>query len=299
MNTDCHLFTLPQIESDDHNDTSFDESDLEVISIVDETDNIAILIKNHFNLDDDDEDNNNEEATDVQQLNLVLNSNNTELDEDLDDLNADIVSTDQSSLLGLSSAVSNLMEENPLCKRKRRQWSTAEKLHAVDMQEEADGDKLLTSKKEGCSRYQLSQWVKQKEDLIQLSKQKNDRTAPTIQLNASTTTTPIVVKREKITFKQLQRRGKQLCIELKHEHPPSTKWHGRFMRRYRLSLQKPKRQHKVPLCEVHLLITSFHTYIRCASTWGPKCGAMSAFLPRDMANMDESPLSLLGDQTKL
>ncbi|CAF3727125.1 unnamed protein product [Rotaria sp. Silwood1] len=181
MNTDCHLYTLPQIKSDDHNDTSSDESDLEVISIVDETDNIAISIKNHFNLEDDDEDNNNEEATGVQQSNLVLNSDDTELDEDLDDLNADIVSTDQSSLFGSSSAVSNLMEESPSCKRKRRQWSTAEKLHAVDMLEKAGGNKLLTR----------------------------------------------------------------------------------------------------------------------ASTWGPKCGAMSAFLPRDMVNMDESPLSLLGDQTEL
>ncbi|CAF5044471.1 unnamed protein product, partial [Rotaria sp. Silwood1] len=173
MNTDCHLYTLPQIKSDDHNDTSSDESDLEVISIVDETDNIAISIKNHFNFDDDDEDNNNEEATDVQQSNLDLNSNDTELDEDLDDLNSDIVSADQSSLLGSSSAVSNLIEESPSCKRKRRQWSTAEKLHAVDMLEKAGGNKLLTSKKEGCSRYQLFQWVKRKEDLIQLLKQKN------------------------------------------------------------------------------------------------------------------------------
>ncbi|CAF1572138.1 unnamed protein product [Didymodactylos carnosus] len=133
MNTDCHLYTLPQTESDDNNDTSSDESDLEVVSIVDETDNIDISIKNHFNLDDNEEDNNDEEATDVQQLNLVLNSNDTELNEDLDVLNAHIVSTDQSSLLASSSAVSNSGEESPSCKSKRRQWSTAEKLHAVDM----------------------------------------------------------------------------------------------------------------------------------------------------------------------
>ncbi|CAM4851198.1 unnamed protein product [Rotaria magnacalcarata] len=226
MNNDCHLYTLPQIESDDNNDTSSDESDLEVISIVDETDNIAISIQNHFNLDDDDdEDSNNEGATDVQHLNLVLNSNDAELDEDLDDLHADIVSTDQSSLLGSSSAVSSLVAESPSCKRKHRQWSTIEKLHAVVILEKAGGNKLLTSQKEGCSRYQLSQWFRER------------RTAPTIQSNAPTTTTSIVVKREKVTFKQLQRRGKQLCIKLKHKHPPSTKWYGRFMRRHRLPVQ--------------------------------------------------------------
>lgn len=125
------------------------------------------------------------------------------------------------------------------------------------------------------------------------------RTDPAAQSKLSTITTSIVVNREKVTFKQLQRRGKQISIELKHEHPPSTKWYGRFMRRHRLSLQKPKRQQKVSLSEAHLLVNSFHTYIRRASTWAPKRSNMGAFLPRDVMNMDESPLSLFGDQTKL
>lgn len=112
-------------------------------------------------------------------------------------------------------------------------------------------------------------------------------------------TTSILVKREKVTFKQLQRRGRQISIELKYDHPPSTKWFGRFMNCHRLSLQKPKRQQKIPLNEAHQLVNAFHTYIRRASTWGPKRGAMGAFLPRDVMNMDESPLSLFGDQTKL
>ena len=81
MNTECHLYILPQAESHDNDDTSSDESDLEMVSTVDETDNIAISIKNHFNFDDDKEDKNNEEVTDVSQLNLVLNSDDTELDE--------------------------------------------------------------------------------------------------------------------------------------------------------------------------------------------------------------------------
>ena len=89
MDTDCHLYTLPQMESDDNNDTDSDESDIEVISVVDETDNIAISIQDHFNLndDDDEEDNNDKDETDVQQSSSVLNSNDAELDEDLNDLN--------------------------------------------------------------------------------------------------------------------------------------------------------------------------------------------------------------------
>lgn len=171
MNINCHLYTLSQTESDDNNDTSSDESDLEVISNVDETDNIAISIKDHFNLDDNEEDNNNEEATDVQQSYLTLNSNNTELDEGIDDLNAGVVSADQSLLPAASSAVPNSVGESPSCKRKRRQWSTTEKLHAIGILEKAGGNKLYTSKIEGCTRYQLSQWEKQKEDLIRLAKE--------------------------------------------------------------------------------------------------------------------------------
>ncbi len=125
------------------------------------------------------------------------------------------------------------------------------------------------------------------------------RTPPATQSEMASMTTSTIVKREKVTFKQLQRRGTQISIELKHEHPPSTKWYSRFMRRHRLSLQKPKRQQKIPLSQAHELVKSFHTYIRRASTWAPKRGSMGAFLPRDVANMDESPLSLLGDQTKL
>jgi hypothetical protein len=50
-----------QVESEDDNDTSSDESDVEVISIVDETDNIPILTNDHSDLDDDEEYNSHEE----------------------------------------------------------------------------------------------------------------------------------------------------------------------------------------------------------------------------------------------
>lgn len=173
MNTDCHLYTLMQTESDDDNETSSDESDIEVISIVDETDIISISTNDHSAIEDDagDGTNEEEEKTVVQQSSLTLNSNDPEPDEGVDDLNNSTLSTDQSSLSTSSLAISNSVEESPLCKRKRRQWSTAEKLRALDMLEKANGNKMLTAAKEGCSRYQLSQWQKQKADLLQLSKQ--------------------------------------------------------------------------------------------------------------------------------
>jgi hypothetical protein len=107
-----------------------------------------------------------------------------------------------------------------------------------------------------------------------------------------------IIRKEKVSFKQLQRKGKQISIELNHE-PPSSKWYGRFLRRHGLSLQKPKRHQKVPLNEVHKLVQEFHSYLRRSSRWGLKRGPMGAFTPKDVCNMDESPLSLFGDQSKL
>jgi hypothetical protein len=70
------------------------------------------------------------------------------------------------------------------------------------------------------------------------------------------------------------------------------------MKRHGLSLQRPKRNQKIPLTEAHERATSFYNYLRRASTWGPKRGAMGAFVSSDVCNFDESPLSLFGDQTK-
>ena len=105
------------------------------------------------------------------------------------------------------------------------------------------------------------------------------------------------IRRERVTFKQLHRQGNKLSEELKHV-APSIKWYGRFMRRHRLSLQRPKRNQKIPLSEAHRLATSFYSYLRRASGWAPKRGSMGAFLPQDVCNMDESPLALFGDQSK-
>ncbi len=70
------------------------------------------------------------------------------------------------------------------------------------------------------------------------------------------------------------------------------------MLRHNLSLQRPKRNQKIPLHEAHERATNFYNYIRRANTWAPKRGPMGAFLPKDVCNFDESPLSLFGDQTK-
>ena len=117
---------------------------------------------------------------------------------------------------------------------------------------------------------------------------RSKRTAPESTTNASD------IRKERVTFRQLVRRGRQISEELNHSCP-SLKWFGRFLVRHRLSLQRPKRQQKIPLNEVHEKANSF---IRRASQWSPKRGAMGGFTPRDIFNMDESPLTLFSDQTK-
>jgi hypothetical protein len=117
------------------------------------------------------------------------------------------------------------------------------------------------------------------------------RTPPTLNATVST------IRREKISFKQLVRQGTNLSTELQHE-APSIKWYRRFMIRHRLSLQRPKRNQKIPLAEAHAHATSFYNYLRRSSKWGPKRGPMGAFVEKDVCNFDESPLALFGDQTK-
>ena len=106
------------------------------------------------------------------------------------------------------------------------------------------------------------------------------------------------IRREKVTFRQLQRAGDRISSNLHHESP-SMKWYRRFMIRHRLSLQRPKRQQKLPIDQAHILAQSFYSFLRRAGTWAPSRGPMGCFTPRDVFNMDESPLALFGDQTKL
>lgn len=121
------------------------------------------------------------------------------------------------------------------------------------------------------------------------------RSAPVI--SHTSTTAPIDIRREKVTFRRLQREGKRISDDLGHSRP-SVKCYRRILVRHRLSLQRPKRQQKIPIDEAHRLAHSFYTYLRRASTWAPRRGPMGCFTARDIFNMDESPLALFGDQTK-
>ena len=105
--------------------------------------------------------------------------------------------------------------------------------------------------------------------------------------SSNSSTLPEKFRREKVTFRRLQRQGERISEELLHNRP-SSKWCRRFM----------KRQQKIPIEEAHRLAHSFYTFIRRSSTWTPSRGPMGCFTPKDVFNFNESPLALFGDQTK-
>ncbi|CAF4835496.1 unnamed protein product, partial [Rotaria socialis] len=59
------------------------------------------------------------------------------------------------------------------------------------------------------------------------------------------------IRREKVTFRHLEKEGRRISKELNHSLPSSS-WFFRFMKSNGLSLQRPKRQDKIPLDEVLL-----------------------------------------------
>ena len=54
------------------------------------------------------------------------------------------------------------------------------------------------------------------------------------------------IRRERITFKQLQRQGEKISLSLKHQ-PPSSKWYYRFMKRHRIISAATKKTAEDPV----------------------------------------------------
>ena len=275
-----------------------DDTDIEVTSTIDEEEYELVQISKNLCLDSDsttDDDINIQDNPTIQSFSNAPTSENEKNDVNLTFSNS------------CFTTCSSRTESNttPSQKRKRLTWSITEKLLAIENYEKYNS-KHLTVKTIGCSRYQLSEWLKMKEELKNLQSSNkgkllvyyvntscvvyfildgqrkrlkgagkkikypeldkhlrnwfNERQTPP-SLEATTS----IIRRERISFKQLVRRGEHLSKELKHE-APSTKWYRRFMLRHRLSLQRPKRNQKIPLSEAHKHATLFYNYLRRSAT---------------------------------
>ncbi|CAF3709310.1 unnamed protein product [Rotaria sp. Silwood1] len=259
-----HLAPLPGVVTNSLLDesSSDDDSCVEITSVVDENENELIKWTTYLQLNSDSNDDSDENYSSTQPAPLV-NYSSSESSSDNENLlqssHQSTSSNNNSNVDITSSSTSTIMKKR---KKRKRLDGGGKKFTYVELDS------------------RLFAWYRQK------------RTD-----SGSTTIPASDIRKERVTFRQLERRGRQLSEELNHPCP-SSKWFGRFLARHRLSFQRPKRQQKIPLDDVHQKATSFYTFLRRASRWAPKRGAMGAFTPRDVFNMDESPLALFGDQSK-
>ncbi|CAF3453025.1 unnamed protein product, partial [Rotaria socialis] len=270
---DEHLQSLPRfIDDGEESDSSANKDQCEIVTDIEDSENSLVNLNKYLNMDSTDDD---EASTDEEREQTVLEKSIGEdefqQDDDSDDpVLSNLISSTTTPITSVSSAV---QLQKPLAK-------ATENL----------GNKQLTAHQHGCSRYQSSQWLKGKNELETLSKLKHGKkrkrfsgggkqTFIDAKAVATTgTTTTATIRREKVTFRQLERQGKLLSCGIK------------------TSLSKNQ---KVSLSDAYSLINNFYDYIRRASRWAPSRGPMGASLPRDVCNLDESPLSLFGDQSRL
>ncbi|CAF1017098.1 unnamed protein product [Rotaria sp. Silwood1] len=202
--------------------------------------------------------------------------------------------------------------------QKRRQWNAQEKLKIISELNKGVSLHALELRYK-CTRKMIRDWKNNENKLIKLVKDQggkgkkrkrldgggaklsyanlDDRLIRWYRSKRGLNQADVNVSKEKVTFKGMVREGYRICSELK-TNQPSNKWFTRFLKRHRLSLQKPVRKQKISLSEAHISINKFHSYLRKCSQWGPKRGPMGCFVESDICNMDESPLSLWGDQSR-
>ncbi|CAF4738728.1 unnamed protein product [Rotaria sp. Silwood2] len=294
--------------------SSDDDSSVEITSTIDKGENELVRLSTYLQLDSEEENDDDKNFEWPDPPPSLLSSSSDDVDVDVEE------SSDfHQVVLPTASCVHVNIQEKSI-KRKRRQWSIKEKLDVIALFDK-NQSKRKTAREEGCTTAQLRNWLKNKENLLEMYKKKKDRKSKRLKgggkklvyadLNdrlftwyRSRRTDPkdeslasCDIRREKVTLRHLRKEGRRIAKELNHS-PPSSSWYLRFMKRNGLSLQRPKRQNKVPIDEVHRLANSFYMFNRRASLWSLKRGPMGAFTPEDICNMDESPLALFGDQAK-
>ncbi|CAM2725583.1 unnamed protein product, partial [Rotaria socialis] len=269
-------FYADEDSSFDDRNSSDDHSSVEVTSSIDECENELVRLSTYLQLESDYENGDDQAIEWPEPPPSLISPDSSDIEE---------LSDSHQVILSATSLHNDNIQEK-CTKRKRRQWTIKEKLIAV----------TLFDKNQSGKRKQLGGGGK-KLVYVDLDDQlftwyRSRRTDPTHKSIA-----PADIRREKVTFRHLEKEGRRISKELNHSLPSSS-WDFRFMKRNGLSLQRPKRQDKVPLDEVHRLANSFYTFNRRASLWSIKRGSMGAFTDGDICNMDKSPLALFGDQAK-
>ncbi|CAF0791331.1 unnamed protein product [Didymodactylos carnosus] len=175
----------------------------------------------------------------------------------------------------------------------RREWTVEEKLKILSQLDKGVSLYELEHQTQGkCTRKMIQSWKKKEGELIKLIKEKRGKGKKRkrveggggklnyyLQLDKHLMNwyrskrgldqEDVGVHKEKGTFKGLIRVGQRFCDANKLKEP-SKKWFVRFLKRNRLSLQKPVHQQKISLPEPAAARTKFHSLLRPSSHWGPK-----------------------------
>lgn len=145
----------------DDDDNSIDDSSLEVTSTIDENECELIRLSTYLNLDSTIDDEGDDDQASKWPETPPSSSNSSDI-EQFDD-------SQQGSSSTLASNNDNTQEK--CIKRKRRQWNIKEKLDAVALFDK-NKSKRKTALMKGCTSAQLRNWIKNKEHLIKMYKQK-------------------------------------------------------------------------------------------------------------------------------
>ncbi|CAF3411852.1 unnamed protein product [Rotaria socialis] len=262
------------------------------------------------------------EVDDAEQVNddfIRLNLSNNEYSSE-DEIENSITGNNSEEIICLNQSSTSPKSKTlvVVTQHKRRQWSFQEKLKIIS--EFNKGTSLHTLElKYKCIRKMIRHWKKNENQLVKVLKDKGCKGKKRKRLGGAGAKLAyydldehlfnwyrskrgldqegINVCKDKVTFKGMIRQGKRICAENKSKEP-SIKWYTRFLKRHRLSLQKPVRRQKISLPEAYLLIEKFHSFLRRSGRLGPERSVMGCFIESDVCNMDESPLNLWGDQSK-
>lgn len=163
-NVDEHLAPLPRLTNRlNESESDFDEdSCVEIASSFDETEIELIKWTDYLQINSSSDDDHNDDRDPISPTTLVPYSSSDESSENED-------STEQlqrlNNFTNLNSSINDLPSTS---KRKRRQWSVAEKLHAIAHFEKTN-NKHQTAKYIMCATKQLRSWINNKQSLIELS----------------------------------------------------------------------------------------------------------------------------------
>lgn len=174
---DGELHLLPFMDNNDFNNSSSESEDdesVEVVSNVDEEENQIVDMTKYLTFSSDDESEIDDNVNDITHNDTGLDSDSDIPDDDVIENHASnecTTNSTSSSLIVAANVSDSNTNINKTSKRKRRQWSIAEKLNAIKAFK-SNGSKRRTAIEHGCTTAQLRKWVKCENELSDIIKRK-------------------------------------------------------------------------------------------------------------------------------